>query len=873
MAERRTLIRLLSLLVPRSERRDWVEEWEAELTAAGGTGHEALGAFADAWYLRTEGWTMSGVWRDVRVAVRGLARKPMFTALAGLTLALGIGANTAIFSVVDGVLLDPLPFPDAGEIVSVNHTAPGMGLDLVPHSEDTYLHYQERVRSLDAFAVYQRGEATLLLDTEPLRVAAARVTADFFEVTAVQPVLGRTFTAGEDRTGAEPVVVLSDALWRQSFGADGSVVGDVVRIGGVGRRVVGVMPPGFDFPREGTQVWLPQSIDPADPDQGSYGLVGVGRMADGATAASVAREMDDLLGRYAEANADLFPATAMQQGGMRSSVDGWKETQVADVRQALWVVLGTVGFVLLIACANVANLFLVRAEARQREQAVRTAMGASWSDMVRLYLAESVTLSVAGGALGLLLASFGVQALLRMAPVNVPRASTIDLDGSVLLFTAAISVVSGILFGLFPLMGYGRGDLTTTLRDGGRGRISGKKGQGLRNALVVGQVAMAMVLLVGSGLMVRSFSALRTVDPGFETEGRLTFRVALPEADYPDVGTTRTFYRSVEDRLGGIPGVEAVTLASHLPLGGTRSAGPIEPEDRPTGPDELAPIIDRSLVGVDYFRTLDIPVLEGRPLGPEDGADQQRGAVISEALAQRFWPGENAVGRMLRIPGESGALWQVVGVVADVRAEALDEEPTGFLYFPLVADGAQGPVPARVVDVTLQVGGQPLAMVPAVREAMRAVDPRLALVDIRPMTDLVDDAMSEASFTAVLLGIAAAIALLLGTVGIYGVISYMVSRRVQEIGVRMALGAPAASVRRGVVRQGMALAGVGLGLGLAGAWALSRVLSSLLYGVSATDPLTYLATTLALAGVAAAAAWIPAHRASRIDPVRALKAD
>ena len=520
-------VRIVSILVPREDREGWIEEWHGELAAWGGSMRHAKGCVADAWYLRTEGWTMEGMLRDIRLAVKGLARKPFFTALAGITLAIGIGANTAIFSVVDGVLLNALPYPESDRLLSMNHTAPGMGVPVVPHSEGSYLFYNDNFRTLESFAVFSDDAVNLITDGEPNRLSSARVTERFFDVLATPPMVGRAFAEGEDRPGAEPVAILSFGLWQQTFGRDASVVGRLVEMDGVQRRVIGVMPEGFDFPSE-SDLWVPLVIDDADPELGSFGLIGVGRLADGSSVEAAQAEMSDLLVRFAEANPEELPLEVLEQAGFVSDVQPLKNLYVQDMAQALWVLLGTVGFVLLIACANVANLFLVRAEARQREQAVRTALGASRGDMVRLYLTESVTLAVGGGLLGLILASAGVQGLLRMAPVAVPRAEEIGIDGSVLLFTAVVSIASGLLFGLFPVLGYGRRDLSGALKEGGRASTTGREKHRARSGLVVAQVALALVLLVGSGLMARSFGAMRSVDPGFEAENRLAFRVSLP---------------------------------------------------------------------------------------------------------------------------------------------------------------------------------------------------------------------------------------------------------------------------------------------------------------------------------------------------------
>jgi len=543
-----------------------------------------------------------------------------------------------------------------------------------------------------------------------------------------------------------------------------------------------------------------------------------------------------------------------------------------DVRQTLWILLGTVGFVLLIACANVANLFLVRAESRQREQAVRTAMGASRADVMRQYLTESVVLALGGGLLGLGMASFGVRGLLLLAPAELPDILSIGIDGSVLAFTAVISVVAGLVFGIFPVLGYARRDLSSVLKDGSRAATTGRERHRARSGLVIAQVALALMLLVGSGLMLRSFDALRNVDPGFEAQGLMTFRYGLPEAEYPDAQGVLDFHRRLTDRLAALPGVQSAGLISGLPLTGMKSGGPMEPLDRPFPEGELGPIIERRHVTPGYFEAMHITIQEGRGLQWDDQADQLRGVVISATLADAFWPSEAAVGRRLRDQGAEDS-WEVVGVAEDVRFDNMHEDPYGLAYFPVLDGSTEDVVAAYTMDAVLRVGGDPLGTIAGVREALGALDSRLPVINPRTVESVVEDSMAATSFTVLLLGIAAGIALLLGTVGIYGVISYIVSRRIPEIGVRMALGAPAGTVLRSVVTQGMKLTGIGVAVGLLGAWGLSRALASLLYGVSPTDPLTFGGTALLLCVIALLATWIPARRAASIDPVEALRAE
>jgi predicted permease len=866
-------VRLTSVLVPTDLRAEWIEEWEAELTARGGSMTYAWGAIADAWYLRTEGWTMDAMVRDVRTAVRGLARNPFFTGLAGVTLAVGIAANTAIFSVVDGVLINPLPFPEPERLVSYNHEAPGLGVNvpLIPHSQAMYLHYEANARELEAFAVVSNSNVNLVTEGDPQQLSAAVVTRRYFDVLGVQPMLGRAFVEGEDRPGAEPVAILGYGLWEQSFGANPSVLGQLVELDGTRRRVIGVMPERFSVLNE--ELWIPMTIDPEAPDGGSLGLIGFGRLAAGATPESADVEMQELLMRFAAEHADELPPGVMEQAGLASDVKPLKEVVVEDVRQVLWVLLGTVGIVLLVACANVANLFLVRAEARQREQALRTALGAGRLQIARQYLAESVTLALGAGVLGLVLAEFGVRGLLALAPADLPQALDIGIDGSVLLFAAAISLASGLVFGVVPAFGSRRRDLSNALKDGGRASTGGKDRMRARSGLVVAQVALALVLLVGSGLMLRSFVALKNVDPGFDTEGLVTFSLGLPSAEYQEPASVLDFQRQLADRLAAMPGVEAVGMINGLPLSEAKSAGPMEPVEQPFPEGELGPMIERRRVSPDYFRTMSIRIVEGRALEWTDQADEARSIVVSETLARTFWPDQSALGKAIRSQGEENDPWEVVGVAADVRFDGVAQEPLPMAYQPVLGGNVADPDPTRGFDVVVKVAGDPLAVIAPAREELRAIDGRLPMITPRSVASIVEDSMAATSFTVVLLGIAAGVALLLGTVGIYGVVAYVVSRRTQEIGVRMALGAPAGVVLSGFLRQGLVLTGIGVALGLLASFGLSRVLASLLYGVSATDPVTFSATAALLVGVSLLATWLPARRASRVDPVEALRGD
>jgi predicted permease len=810
---------------------------------------------------------------ELRLAVRGLARSPLFSALATLTLALGIGATSAIYTVVDGVLLEPLPFEDEGELVAVGLSAPRLGYPEIPLSAGTYVHFRERLRTLERLAIWESERVVLVGEGEPQEVAGAAVTPSFFEVLGVEPLLGRTFTEEEGAPGAEPVVVVSEGLWRERWGADPGVVGTLLDADGVPRRVVGVMPAGLRYPQEETRVWRPRVIDPATAPMIAFGEPGIGRLAPGATAADVALEVQGLIDGLPERFPDEVPPGFLESTGLVSRVESLRASVVGDVSRALWVVLGTVGGVLLIACANVANLFLVRAEGRAREVALRTALGAGRASLARLFLVEGIVLAVVAGAAGLLLAAVGVRVFVALAPSTIPLVSRVGIDASVLAVTAALALGTGLAFGLVPVARGGAGELASTLRDaGGRGGTPGRAGQRVRHALVVAQVALALVLLVGSGLMLRSFQALRTVDLGFGAEGVLTVPIAPPAAVYDSPGERLALYGPYLERVEGLPGVRVAALADHVPLDGFMTAGPFYVEGVAERDWDDPPVAEAFRVTPDYFEALGIRLLRGRALGRDDAATLARSVLVSRAAADTWWGGQDPLGRRIRW-NEDESWWTVVGVVEDVRFRSPDR-PAGFaVYLPLEAGDPGDPDVPRSATLVVGVSGDPMDALPAVRDALWALDPNLPITRAAAATELVGRARSRTSFTVVLLGLASVIALALGAVGVYGVVAHVVGRRRREIGVRIALGAAGGRVRRMVLLQGLAPVGIGVAVGLAGAAALSAVLEGLLYGVTGLDPLTYGTVTVVLASVAAAASWLPAWRASRLPPLEALRSD
>ncbi|HEX9671723.1 MAG TPA: ABC transporter permease [Thermoanaerobaculia bacterium] len=821
----------------------------------------------------------------LRSLARGLVRSPAFTALAVLTLAVGIGATTAVFSLVHAVLLRPLPFPDPERLVGVWHSAPGLDIEQFEHSLGTYVLYQRHARSLEEIGLYDASSASLTDGTTPERVTSAGATASLFTVLRVAPARGRVFVEGDERPGAEPTVLLSDALWRRRFGGDPAVVGKTLRVDGVARQVAGVMPPSFRFPEADTELWLPVTIDEANLGIGNFNWYGIARLAPGATPETAQRELAAIVRRIPEEfpNEDIT-AGMMEHARFTTLVHPQRDDVVGEIRQVLWVLLGAVGVILLIACANVANLFLVRAEARQREVAVRTALGASRGAIACTFLGETTLLALAGGALGLVLAGAGLRALLALGPEGIPRLEEVGIDLPVLGFTLLVSLLAALLCGGFAALRYGTWHaraaahawIVPALKEGGRGGSTGRERHRARHVLVVAQMALALVLLVCSGLMVRSFWRLRHVDPGVEPQGVLTARLALPKTEYPDEAANARFATALLERVRALPGVVEAGTVTILPLtgGGSNSAHTFE--DFPLPPDAVPPIIAVRFATPEYFRAMGIPLLAGRTFSPVDPARPTNEIVVSAALAERFWPGKSALGRRIvqGLAREEREWSTIVGVVGSVRDAGLHEKPFEAIYYPLrriVPVEAEGEWVPRNFSLVVKVEGKPMAAAAAVREAVWGLDRNLPLAQVRTMEEVVERSTARTSFTMLLLLVAAAMAVLLGGVGNYGVISYVVSQRTREIGVRMALGAARRDVAGLVLRQGLWMALGGVAIGLAGAFALTRLLRALLFEVSPTDPATFGAVSVVLVAVALLASYLPARRAASVDPLEAIR--
>ncbi len=816
------------------------------------------------------------LYAQLRLFCRRSVANPGFTLVSLATLAIGVGANVAIFAVVNAVLLRPLPLPDAERLVILRHAAPGLAqLAELPMSDALYFLYAEQVRTLDSLAAYREEQVSFTGPENPQRVAASSVTASFFEVLRTPPRLGRSFTPEEDRRGAAPVIVLSDGLWRSRFGAEPGVVGRIVDLDGEGVEVVGVMPPGFSFSQQEIDLWRPLRLDRENVQLGSFGINGVARIADGATLGQVRAELEALLANLPELLPDEGAAPILANAGFRPLIDRAREVLVGDIEATLWILLGAVGLLLLIACANVANLFLVRSEARHGEVAIRAALGESGGRLAGSVLFESLGLGVAGGLLALPLALLAVRLLVAFGPRDLPRLDEISIDAAVLLFGLAVSVAAGLFFGLLPALRAGAVAAAGHMTAGARGATSGRERQFARRGLVVLQVALALTLLVGSGLAVRSFQRLAAVDPGFDPVDVLAFGLALPERDYETADARLNFHRQVVDRLRALPGVVDAAAASTVPLSGEVSGSGHTIEGRPLADDEVPPVFMTKRVAPAYFDTLRVEVIEGRVFDPLDGERESPVVIVSRSLARTHWPGESALGKGIRLggpPDEEGEQWsRVVGVVDDVQEINLHEDPPEMAYYPLpgVTRGERVPAAMRYVVRAPNAA----ALSGAVREAVRGLDPTLPIAEIETLETLVGRARGERAFVMILLAIAAGLALLLGSVGLYGVVSYMVAQRRREIAVRMAVGAQVADVRRLVLTEAGGLALLGAVVGIGAAVALTRRLQALLFETSPLDPLVFVAVSTLLVGICLLASWLPARRAARIEPLAALRAE
>jgi predicted permease len=770
------------------------------------------------------------------------------------------------------VLLHPLPYPESDRLIGLWHTAPGLDLDRAPQSIATYLLYRDHRRQLEDIALYSETMANLTGGDAPERLPAAEITASLFPVLRVAPRLGRAFTEEDERPGASSVVIVSDRLWRERLGADRASLGSVLTVNGFPTEVIGVMPAGFAFPDPAVDLWLPLEIDATRAVLGRFGYPAVARLADGTTLAAAEADLNGLLSNLEDLFPDSGSAPVLAAAGFAVRAHPLRDDLIGDVGGVLWNLFGAVGAILLIACANVANLLVVRGDGRRRETAIETALGSPKSRLIGAVLVESLLLGLAAGLIGLVLAYCGLELLLRFRPVELPRMDELGIDGTVLAFAALLSVVTSVLFGLLPaLRNTAPLDLASELRGGGRTLTMDRGGRRIRQLLVGAQVALALILLAGSSLMVRSFVRLVNTDPGFRAGRVLTFLVALPENEFSSDDASARFFQQLIERLAGLPGVESVGAVSELPLSGSASAKGHALEEFPVVGAAPPPVLGFRYVSSGYFEAMGIPVLEGRALQPADHEQRTGAVVINDKLAKRYWPAESAVGKRLRPTDEAEAGWYtVVGVVGDVRNIRLTEPPQEVVYYPMLAK-AEGAWTVRRMYLALRTASEPQSLIGTVRREVRALAPNLPIADVRTMEQLVARAQARMSFSMLMFLLSAAVAVTLGAVGIYGFVSYLVSQRTREIGIRMAIGAAPEGVRWMILRDALWIGLGGAVAGLLVSVVLSRWFASLLFEVSPLDPLTFTAMPVLLIGIVLLASYLPAARAARLPPVIALQ--
>jgi putative ABC transport system permease protein len=800
--------------------------------------------------------------KDIRYGLRSLIKHPTFTAVCIVTLALGIGANTAIFTVVNAVVLRPLPFQD-GDRLAVVWTTKDTNQEQALSFAD-YNDLKDQTKTFSAVgAASPLWNFTVTGSGEPEPLQGMYVSASLFELLRVAPVRGRSFTSDEDRTGGAPVAIISDSLWQRRFGADRDIVGKQMTVSGVSATVIGVMPAGFQLLDPAAELWVPLAQNQFASSGRQVRLLSVvGRLADGLKPAAAGNELNAIASQWASQYPDTNSGVGMRVVPMHDQVTG-------KVRPALLLLLGAVGLVLLIACANIINLMLVRSASRRKEIAVRAALGAGRMRLLRQLVTESITLSLLGGGAGILLGSWGVQALLALNPIALPQYNQIHVDPTVLVFTLAASILTGVVFGLAPAWQTLKFDLHSALKEGGRTAIADAGQRRLSSLLVIAETAMALVLLIGAGLLLKSFAHLLDVKPGFTTENILTMQVGLPNAAYQEPQKRIAFIKQLEASLAGTPEVASVGVVTRLPLlsalNNITSFLAIEGRNIPAGE---RPEIDFRRASTGYFQTMGIPLLSGRLVTEQDIINNTASVVINDAMAKRFWPGEDPVGKRISTANSTGqqTQWQtIVGVVGSVRHLGLDVEPRPEIYYHTNTSPPFGPV------VVIRTTSDPQRLISLARAKVREIDRDVPISNVNTMEQLVAQSVAQRRFGMFLVGIFAALALVLAVVGIYGVVSYSVTQRTNEIGVRMALGASASDVLKMVLKHGMALALIGVGIGLAGAFAMTRLMAAMLFEVRPTDIATFAIVSVGLILVALLACYVPARRAMKVDPLVALR--
>lgn len=819
---------------------------------------------------------------DLRYGIRALRRTPAFTAVAVLTLALGIGATAASFAVVNGVLLKPLPYGNPDRLVGAWHDMPPLNATHAQQTLGTYFTYQRLAHTIDGIAVYQENAVNVSdpgSTTEPQRVTSALISAPLIPLLQVSPLRGRVFTAAEDLPNGPNVVMIGEAMWRGRFGSDPDILHRTLDVNGRARQIVGVMPASFRFPTASTALWLPIALDPASQSAGGFNYDAVARLKRGVTVADAERDFASVLPRMPE----LFPLVVpgvpskllLEQAKPQPLLVPLKEDLTGNIAGALWVVAVASALILLVACANVTNLILVRVDGRQRELAVREALGAGRARVMVHFLAESVVLAGLGAVIGLGIAWVAVRALVSAGPAGIPRLAELGIDSATVVFTAVVALAVALGCTAIPVLRLGRADLTKSLREGGRSGTAGRVRQRVRGVLVAAQMAMALVVLAGSGLLLRTFERLNGIKPGFNPEHVATFWMSLPAARYPSETSEVRFYSQLTDRVAKLPGVQVAGLSSRIPLddkGGNWD--PYYPENDPSYANKLPPLEIFTTTNGDYFRAMQIPLIAGRTFARLD-AQRADEALISRRVAQIFYhdsTGAAALGKRFRsLP--TGPWYTVIGVVGDARDSSLAAPPSPTVYFPEVPDTTDNGQTSRTMALVVRTPGDPLSVMSSVRAAVRELDPTLPVFDVAPMTTVFSASMTQLRFIMLILGAAAAVTLVLGAIGLYGVMAYVVTLRTRELGVRVALGARPGAVAAMMTRQGLALAGAGLAGGLVMFALLARFLRSMLFGVAPGDPVALGSASAILIAIAALATWIPARRASRVDPAEALRTE
>jgi predicted permease len=816
---------------------------------------------------------------QLKFVLRRLRRAPLFTAITLLTLAVGVGANTAIFSVINGVLLKPLPYADPGSLVGVWQTAPGLGFDQINASPATYFTYREEGQSFEDIGLWQTFSTTITGLAEPEQVSSLAVTDGALPILAVKPLHGRWFVPDDDLPKRPETAILTHGYWQRRFGSDPAAVGRNILVNGRPREIIGVMPQSFRFLDRRIDVILPLQLDRGEVFVGNFSYQAVARLKPGVTIdqanADVARMLPMLPEKFR-----LAPGISLQmlqEARLGPSVRPLKQDVVGDVGKVLWVLMAAVGIVLFIACANVANLLLVKAEGRQQELAIRAALGASWSTITRELLFETVTLGLIGGALGVGLAYGGLRLLVFLAPANLPRLDEIAIDPPTLLFALGISLLSGLLFGLVPVFKYARPRLALALRAGSRTFSEGRERHRTQGTLVVVQVALALVLLAGSGLMIRTFQALRQVQPGFTNPGEiLSLRVSIPDAQAAEPERVARMFHDIVDRIAATPGVAAVGLSNSITMDGGNNNDPVWVEDRPGSENQLPPMRRYKHISPAFFATMGNPVLLGRDLSWTDIHEMRPVVLVSENFAREYWNDPAAaLGKRVR-ETTTGTWREIVGVVGNDHDDGVAQKATPTVYWPLLksnfwTDRVSVQRNLAIAIRSPRTGTE--SFLKEIQQAVWSVNANLPLANVRTVQEIYDQSMARTSFTLLMLAIAASMALLLGVVGIYGVISYSITRRTREIGIRIALGASQQKVRGMFVRQGLLLAGLGVASGIAAAVPLTRLMSALLFDVSPLDPLTYGGVSAAIVLACLLATYLPARRATRIEPVEALRVE